>query len=66
MRYNATMIIEYKIVSHHDHEVIATEVNNLLKEGWELHGSIAAVGVVYAQSMVRRVANSMTESMVKK
>ena len=47
------MIIEYKIVSGHDETAVATEINGLLKQGWQLWQGLSSAGNLFAQAMVR-------------
>jgi hypothetical protein len=50
-------MIEYKIVSGGNKDIVASEVNSMLSENWKLYGSlcIAPSGqyVNYAQALIR-------------
>ena len=55
----AAKVSEYKIVEGNGRYPVESEVNKLLAEGWELHGSISTVAdekgtVHYYQPMVKR------------
>lgn len=55
--------IDYKIVASHDKEHLAQKVNELLDDGWELHGGVSCSlsesnefkYVMFAQAVTRRV-----------